>query len=88
MCAQVAPAYGLRDSRTHPDEIIETLIKRSTKGNWTLLQIPELKRDFVRTEFLVLVFLFELRRRSFSPWCILFVPAAIVGFIHFFTATK
>ena len=37
MCAQVAPAYGLRDSRTHPDKTIEALIKRSTKGNWTLL---------------------------------------------------
>jgi hypothetical protein len=30
MCAQVAPAYGLRYSRTHPDEIIEALVKRRT----------------------------------------------------------
>jgi hypothetical protein len=30
MCAQVAPAYALRDSRTHPDEIIEALVKGTT----------------------------------------------------------
>ena len=46
MCAQVAPAYGLRDSRTHPDEIIEALIKEKNEGKLDTTLNTRIRRNY------------------------------------------